>query len=104
MLNKIICMKKITISVFLVICYQLSFSQIGRDSSKRVTAIRPATANHARVIPPAQANLIRKDVMLLDQQFTLLTDSPICGIIHVDNSVLRFVTRTECGNVPVESC
>ena len=68
-------MKKIALSILIIFCGQLVFSQIKTDSDKRKTATQPTVVNQSRIIPSSRATLIRKDMIRLNLELNQLSDS-----------------------------
>lgn len=80
-------MKKIILSMILVLCCQFVFSQVNPvPGGKRITAIEPGENIQVRIIPAPRASLIRKDVMQLKLQLNQLIDLIAATKKDIDNA------------------
>jgi len=68
-------MKKQLLSILMLLCTQILFSQVQTDTAKRVTVINRNISAKAKTIPAAKATTIRKDVVNLKLQLARMSDS-----------------------------
>jgi hypothetical protein len=78
-------MKRVSLFFLLFLCVHYAFSQ--KDSAKSLLVLKPAVSNQLRVIPPAKAATIRKDVLSLRLQLSEFSDSVALVKKDIDASI-----------------